>query len=380
MYPFLKAVAEDVYHKFGDNLSRTAIVFPGKRAGLFFNQYLVECAGHPLWAPAYITISDLFGQLSTLKVENPIRQVCLLHKIFNQHTLRNEPLDDFFYWGELMLSDFDDIDKNLVEADDLFINLADVKTINSRFEFLTEEQKNVLERFFSGFRDQQQRTALKDRFIELWRVMGTIYKELHTQLHANGMAYEGMMYRDAIEHFDSERLTFDRYIIVGFNVLNKVEQELFTKLKENGINICIDTNGGIWTPAVEELFMKTDLVLLDVKQMNPERHQSLTGRSNSQTLKTAEWLEQNQRPFWLRYVLVPGISDFKEDIRALGEHFKDYKMIQRVEILPYHTLGKHKYETMGQEYALKDTKTNTPEQIDKAKSLFDEYFTCTMVN
>ena len=152
------------------------------------------------------------------------------------------------------------------------------------------------------------------------------------------------------------------------------------KLKENGINICIDTNGGIWTPAVEELFMKTDLVLLDVKQMNPERHQSLTGRSNSQTLKTAEWLEQNQRPFWLRYVLVPGISDFEEDIRALGEHFKDYKMIQRVEILPYHTLGKHKYETMGQEYALKDTKTNTPEQIDKAKSLFDEYFTCTMVN
>ena len=152
------------------------------------------------------------------------------------------------------------------------------------------------------------------------------------------------------------------------------------KLKENGINICIDTNGGIWTPAVEELFMKTDLVLLDVKQMNPERHQSLTGRSNSQTLKTAEWLEQNQRPFWVRYVLVPGISDFEEDIRALGEHFKDYKMIQRVEILPYHTLGKHKYETMGQEYALKDTKTNTPEQIDKAKSLFDEYFTCTMVN
>ena len=85
MYPFLKAVAEEVYHKFGDNLSRTAIVFPGKRAGLFFNQYLVECAGHPLWAPAYITISELFGQLSTLKIENPIRQVCLLHKIFNQH-------------------------------------------------------------------------------------------------------------------------------------------------------------------------------------------------------------------------------------------------------------------------------------------------------
>ena len=155
---------------------------------------------------------------------------------------------------------------------------------------------------------------------------------------------------------------------------------LVDKLHENGINVCVDTNGGIWTPAVEELLLKTDLVLLDVKQMNPERHMDLTGRNNSQTLKTAEWLEQNNRPFWMRYVLVPGISDFEEDIRALGEHFKDYKMIQRVEILPYHTLGKHKYETMGQEYALKDTKTNTPEQVARAKSLFDEYFNCTMVN
>ena len=155
---------------------------------------------------------------------------------------------------------------------------------------------------------------------------------------------------------------------------------LVDKLHENGINVCIDTNGGIWTPAVEELLLKTDLVLLDVKQMNPDRHMDLTGRSNSQTLKTAEWLERNNRPFWMRYVLVPGISDFEEDIRALGEHFKDYKMIQRVEILPYHTLGKHKYETMGQEYALKDTKTNTPEQVARAKSLFDEYFDCTMVN
>ena len=155
---------------------------------------------------------------------------------------------------------------------------------------------------------------------------------------------------------------------------------LVDKLHEEGIHICIDTNGGVWNSHVEELMSKVDLVLLDVKQMNLARHESLTGRSNARTLETAKWLEGNNKPFWLRYVLVPGISDFEEDIRALGEHFKDYKMIQRVEILPYHTLGKHKYETMGQEYALKDTKTNTPEQIDKAKSLFDEYFTCTMVN
>ena len=151
-------------------------------------------------------------------------------------------------------------------------------------------------------------------------------------------------------------------------------------LKEQGINVCIDTNGGIWNPAVEELLKEIDLTLLDVKQINPERHLNLTERSNEQTLKTAQWLEDNGKPFWLRYVLVPGISDFEEDIRALGEHFKGFKMLQRVEILPYHTLGIHKYETLGQEYKLKDTKTNTPEQLDRALALFKEYFDCAIMN
>ena len=151
-------------------------------------------------------------------------------------------------------------------------------------------------------------------------------------------------------------------------------------LKEQGIHVCLDTNGGIWNPAVEELLKEIDLVLLDVKQINPERHLNLTERSNEQTLKTAQWLEANERPFWLRYVLVPGISDFEEDIRAFGEFFKDFKMLQRVEILPYHTLGIHKYETMGQEYKLKDTKTNTPEQLNRALALFKEYFDCAIMN
>ena len=155
---------------------------------------------------------------------------------------------------------------------------------------------------------------------------------------------------------------------------------LVKRLHEEGINVCIDTNGGVWNHAVEELLKEVDLVLLDVKQINPARHESLTGRSNTQTLKTAQWLEDTGKPFWLRYVLVPGISDFEDDIRALGEHFKDYRMIQRVEILPYHTLGIHKYETLGQEYALKDTKTNTPEQLQRAESMFKEYFSCVMVN
>ena len=145
---------------------------------------------------------------------------------------------------------------------------------------------------------------------------------------------------------------------------------LFSRLKEEGIHICLDTNGGAWSNDIEELMRQTDLVLLDCKQFNNARHEALTGRSNTQTLDTARWMEDNGRPFWLRYVLVPGVSDFEEDIRALGEHFKDYRMIQRVEILPYHTLGKHKYESLGWEYKLEGTPSNTSEQLERVLCIF----------
>lgn len=155
---------------------------------------------------------------------------------------------------------------------------------------------------------------------------------------------------------------------------------LVKRLKEQSINVCIDTNGSIWNKDVEELFNIVDLVLLDVKQFNPERHRLLTERSNEQTLRTAQWLEENNKPFWLRYVLVQGYSAIESDIRALGEALGGYKMIQRVEVLPYHTLGVHKYEAMGQEYKLQGVKENTPEQLDAAKALFEEYFPCVYVN
>ena len=149
---------------------------------------------------------------------------------------------------------------------------------------------------------------------------------------------------------------------------------LFKELKANGIHICLDSNGGIWNEKVEELFSLTDLVLLDIKQFNPERHRTLTGRSNEQTLRTAAWLEEHEHPFWLRYVLVPGYSDSEEDIRLLGESLGKYRQIQRVEILPYHRLGVHKYEAMGWPYALKDVVENTPQQLERAEKAVQRVF------
>ena len=110
------------------------------------------------------------------------------------------------------------------------------------------------------------------------------------------------------------------------------------------------------------------------------RHRTLTGRSNEQTLRTAAWLEQQGHPFWLRYVLVPGYSDFEEDIRNMGEQLGKYQSIQRVEILPYHRLGVHKYEAMGWDYQLKEVVENTPAQLERAEKLFKEYFPTVVVN
>jgi pyruvate formate lyase activating enzyme len=155
---------------------------------------------------------------------------------------------------------------------------------------------------------------------------------------------------------------------------------LVRQLQAEGIHVCLDSNGGVWNAHVEELLGLTDLVLLDVKEFHPERHRRLTGRSNEQTLRTAAWLRAHGKPFWLRYVLVPGYSDFEEDIRALGEHFRDYDNIERVEILPYHRLGVHKYEAMGWEYQLREVVENTPEQLERARSLFEEYFPKVVVN
>ena len=155
---------------------------------------------------------------------------------------------------------------------------------------------------------------------------------------------------------------------------------LVRDLKEAGIHVCLDSNGGVWNPAVEELMRLVDLVLLDVKQANPERHRTLTGHPNTQTLRTAAWLEEHGRPFWLRYVLVPGYSDAEEDIRRLGERLGGCRSIERVELLPYHTLGVHKYEAMGLEYRLRHVRENTPEQLDRAAALLREYFPTVVVN
>ena len=233
MQPFLQLVAHDLYTKIGNDLSRTVLVFPNKRANLFFNEYLAEESDQPIWSPAAMSISDLLQKLSVQKAGDPIRLVCELYKVFKEETGSRETLDDFYFWGELLISDFDDVDKNMVDADKLFSNLQDLKNLMDDYEFLDEEQEEAIRQFFQNF-SIERRTELKEKFISLWDKLGIIYHRYRENLAELSIAYEGMLYRNVIEQLDTDRLKYDKYVFVGFNVLNKVEKEFFQKLQKAG--------------------------------------------------------------------------------------------------------------------------------------------------
>ena len=233
MKTFLQLVAQDLHSKIGNDLSRVAIVFPNKRASLFFNEHLASQSDHPIWSPAYVSISELFQQLSDQKLGDPIQLVCELYKIFREETKSKESLDDFYFWGELLISDFDDVDKNLVDADKLFTNLQDLKNIMDDFDFLDKEQEDAIRQFFQNF-SIEKHTKLKEKFISLWDKLGDIYRNYRSQLASLGIAYEGMLYRNVIEALDTNALRYDKYVFVGFNVLNKVETRFFSLLQEAG--------------------------------------------------------------------------------------------------------------------------------------------------
>lgn len=155
---------------------------------------------------------------------------------------------------------------------------------------------------------------------------------------------------------------------------------LFKKLKEEGFHTCIDTNGGVFNEDVKKMLKYTDLVLLDIKHIEIQQHQYITKRNNETSLTLASYLTEQNIPVWLRYVLVPSLTDQIEAMHRLGEIFGKCSNIQQLEIQPYHKLGVHKYEHLGMEYLLPDTPENTPEQLKRAYDILQKYFTKVIIN
>ena len=228
---FLEYVAEDIISKYGTDLSRIAVVFPNKRAALFLNEHLARLASQPVWSPAYITISDLFRQHTDLKTADPIKLICDIHKSFTKCTGIDETLDHFYGWGQLLLADFDDIDKNMADADSIFCNLKDIHELDD-ISYLDNEQKEMLARFFANFSDDID-SELKKRFLSLWSHFGDIYHDYNRRLTEQGIGYEGAIYRKVASE-QTLHLKYDKYLFVGFNLLQKVERVLFSRLMKEG--------------------------------------------------------------------------------------------------------------------------------------------------
>ena len=238
---FLELVASRLMDLLHGDLSNTVVIFPNKRASLFFNISLAKLAGHTIWSPRYMTIDELFTSLSTYDIADPIYAVCLLYKSYIRQTGRDESLDKFYGWGEMMISDFDDIDKNMVDARLLFENIRDLDELTT-LDYLTDEQKKAILRFFGEFKEEvDDETGLKKEFMTLWKNMNNIYTDFRNALLQEQKAYTGMLYRWVVETISSspednpclERLRSTNYVFVGFNVLTKTEERLLKYIQQH---------------------------------------------------------------------------------------------------------------------------------------------------
>ena len=244
MKTFLSLVARDLLQRFGTNMHDVTVVFPGKRASLFLNQELAKASETPVWAPRYITMSDLFYSLSPYVKADPIDSITALYQIFSK-TIMNEEnqeeytLDKFWGWGENILSDFDDVDKHLADAEAIFSNVYELMKLES-LDYLTDEQKQTLQHFFRNF-STEGNSQLKERFLNIWSQMHNMYKQLQKQQMQEGAVYEGAIFRSVIENLQKDdsslySLLQDRRVIVfaGFNVLNNVEHALMSAIQKQG--------------------------------------------------------------------------------------------------------------------------------------------------
>lgn len=232
MNKFLYQVAQDLYTKY-DSFENMVVVFPNKRAALFFNKYLQQISDKVLWAPQYLTINQLFTDISGIQVADNLMLNSILFNEYKRISKSAENFDEFFYWGEIIISDFDDIDKYLVDARDLFRNVKELQEYKRLFNYLTDEQVEAIQSFWSSFTPENY-SKHQDEFLRIWEVLFDVYTAFKEKLRAEKIGYEGMVFREVVENLKSvkaDNFAYDKYIFVGFNALNECEKALFSHLQ-----------------------------------------------------------------------------------------------------------------------------------------------------
>ena len=258
MKTFLREVAERLYADYGESVSSLYLLFPNRRSRLFFNEALAAVAGKPLWQPHYLSPEELSEKIVGMHASDNIRLIAELYKIYSRY--HSESFDNFYFWGEVLLSDFDAVDREMIDARTLFVNIADLKTIESDLAYLTEDQAQIVSQFWRNFNPYGTASREKQDFMHIWNSLLDIYREYRQRLSELGMAYPGMIARAAAEKLRAyekrtypltdkeegekeepasdftalEELMTQPYMVIGFNALSKSERVLMDFLSRQG--------------------------------------------------------------------------------------------------------------------------------------------------
>jgi CRISPR/Cas system-associated exonuclease Cas4 (RecB family) len=233
MERFLSQCAKYIFEKHSHELHNICLVFPNRRAGVFFTSYLQKEISGSVLAPETTTIGELISGFSDLYQGDKLQLVSILYEVFKKHTKTKETFDEFYFWGEILLADFNDIDRYLVNAKDIFTNISDIKEIESVFDYLTPEQKEALEHFW-GSVAVSDRKEFQEKHLVIWEKLYPIYSEFKKILAVKNLAFGGMIDRQVVENLKEKDFKFDfkKYYIIGLNALNACEKKFFTHLKK----------------------------------------------------------------------------------------------------------------------------------------------------
>ena len=280
MTPFLKQVADHYYN--AGKIEEKCFVFPNRRSMVWFRKHLCSAVKDvPLLAPQMLTINDFFSRVSGVPASDRVRLLLELYDSYKALNPKAESLDEFIFWGDVILADFNDVDKYLVDPKQLFANVADFKALQDTFEYLTDTQREAIKGFLSHFNDQSGKLTVdlgtddpdvKGRFLQIWNILYPLYVNYNKSLADKGMAYEGMVYRSLAERLKSSSVedVFQdifhegtTFVFVGLNALNECEKTLLRKLRDAGrAEFCWDWSGDmIKDPQNRSSFFMADNVL-----------------------------------------------------------------------------------------------------------------------
>ncbi|MCP9611783.1 PD-(D/E)XK nuclease family protein [Coprobacter tertius] len=237
MEPFLYLIARKYYQEYNGDLSEIAFIFPNRRAGIFFQKYLAEVAGKPIFSPDIFTINDFFQKLSPYRPADRISMLFILYKEYGKLGHSDESFDDFVFWGDMLLNDFDDVDKYVADARQLFRNIKELKEIDESFDYLTKNQIDAIKQFWSNFNPINE-SKKKIEFLSIWEILFSLYSNFKERLKEKKLAYEGMIFRDVAEKAMAGNLPdtgYKKIVFIGLNVLSRSEEIVMKKLKDRGI-------------------------------------------------------------------------------------------------------------------------------------------------